>query len=145
MQKLLLPLFLIFTSGLSADPLIIQPGLPGTASKEINSNEAINIANTGFTKDDTVFMNHMIIHHEQALILSRLAPNRTNTKEILDLAGRIDVSQEDEEEDWILEALQLEEQHAKDASRLPPDDHNMPLEVALSFFYYGLTRIRMYD
>ena len=96
MQKLLLPLILIFTVSLSAEPLIIQPGLPGTASKEINSNEAINIANTGFTKDDTVFMNHMIVHHEQALTLSRLAPNRTNTQEILDLAGRIDVSQEDE-------------------------------------------------
>ena len=41
-------------------------------------------------------MNHMIVHHEQALTLSRLAPNRTNTQEILDLAGRIDVSQEDE-------------------------------------------------
>ena len=96
MQKLLLPLILIFTVSLSAEPLIIQPGFPGTASKEINSNEAINIANTGFTKDDTVFMNHMIVHHEQALTLSRLAPNRTNTQEILDLAGRIDVSQEDE-------------------------------------------------
>ena len=96
MQKLSLPLILIFTVSLSAEPLIIQPGLPGTASKEINSEEAIHIANTGFTKDDTVFMNHMIIHHEQALILSRLAPNRTNTQEILDLAGRIDVSQEDE-------------------------------------------------
>ena len=96
MQKLSFPLFLIFTVGLSADPLIIQPGLPGTTSKEINSEEAINIANTGFTKDDTVFMNHMIVHHEQALTLSRLAPNRTNTQEILDLAGRIDVSQEDE-------------------------------------------------
>ena len=96
MQKLSLPLFLIFTVSLSADPLIIQPGLPGTASKEINSEDAINIANTGFTKDDTVFMNHMIVHHEQALTLSRLAPNRTNTEEILDLAGRIDVSQEDE-------------------------------------------------
>ncbi len=96
MQKLSLPLFLIFTISLTADPLIIQPGLPGTASKEINSEEAINIANTGFTKDDTVFMNHMIVHHEQALTLSRLAPNRTNTQEILDLAGRIDVSQEDE-------------------------------------------------
>ena len=96
MQKLSLPIILIFTVSLSADPLIIQPGLPGTASKEINSNEAINIANTGFTKDDTVFMNHMIVHHEQALTLSRLAPNRTNTQEILDLAGRIDVSQEDE-------------------------------------------------
>ena len=96
MQKLSLPLFLVFTVSLSADPLIIQPGLPGTASKEINSEDAINIANTGFTKDDTVFMNHMIVHHEQALTLSRLAPNRTNTQEILDLAGRIDVSQEDE-------------------------------------------------
>ena len=96
MQKLSFPLFLIFTVSLSADPLIIQPGLPGTVSKEINSEEAINIANTGFTKDDTVFMNHMIVHHEQALTLSRLAPNRTNTQEILDLAGRIDVSQEDE-------------------------------------------------
>ena len=96
MQKLLLSLILIFTVSLSAEPLIIQPGLPGTVSKEINSEEAINIANTGFTKDDTVFMNHMILHHEQALTLSRLAPNRTNTQEILDLAGRIDVSQEDE-------------------------------------------------
>jgi len=96
MQKLSLSLFLIFAVSLSADPLIIQPGLPGTVSKEINSEEAINIANTGFTKDDTVFMNHMIVHHEQALTLSRLAPNRTNTQEILDLAGRIDVSQEDE-------------------------------------------------
>ena len=96
MHKLLLPLTLIFTVSLSAEPLIIQPGLPGTVSKEINSEEAINIANTGFTKDDTVFMNHMIVHHEQALTLSRLAPNRTNTQEILDLAGRIDVSQEDE-------------------------------------------------
>ena len=96
MQKLSLPLILIFTVSLSAEPLIIQPGLPGTVSKEINSEEAINIANTGFTKDDTVFMNHMIVHHEQALTLSRLAPNRTNTQEILDLAGRIDVSQEDE-------------------------------------------------
>ena len=96
MQKLSLPLILLFTVSLSADPLIIQPGLPGTVSKEINSEEAINIANTGFTKDDTVFMNHMIVHHEQALTLSRLAPNRTNTQEILDLAGRIDVSQEDE-------------------------------------------------
>ena len=96
MQKLSLPLILIFTVSVSAEPLIIQPGLPGTVSKEINSEEAINIANTGFTKDDTVFMNHMIVHHEQALTLSRLAPNRTNTQEILDLAGRIDVSQEDE-------------------------------------------------
>ena len=96
MQKLSLPLILIFTVSLSAEPLIIQPGLPGTVSKEINSEEAINIANTGFTKDDKVFMNHMIVHHEQALTLSRLAPNRTNTQEILDLAGRIDVSQEDE-------------------------------------------------
>jgi len=47
MQKLSLLLFLIFIVSLSADPLIIQPGLPGTASKEINSDEAINIRKSG--------------------------------------------------------------------------------------------------
>ena len=38
----------------------------------------------------------MIVHHEQALTMSRMASQRTNSKAILDLAGRIEGSQEDE-------------------------------------------------
>jgi uncharacterized protein (DUF305 family) len=35
----------------------------------------------------------MIPHHHQALVLSRLAPDRTTNSELLALAGRIDVEQ----------------------------------------------------
>jgi uncharacterized protein (DUF305 family) len=38
----------------------------------------------------------MIVHHEQALTMSKMASQRTNSKAILDLAGRIEGSQEDE-------------------------------------------------
>ena len=41
-------------------------------------------------------MQGMIVHHEQALTMSRMASQRTNSKAILDLAGRIEGSQEDE-------------------------------------------------
>jgi uncharacterized protein (DUF305 family) len=46
----------------------------------------------------------MIVHHEQAILMSNLADKRTNNKTILDLADRIDVSQEDEidfMENWL--------------------------------------------
>ena len=38
----------------------------------------------------------MIIHHQQAVLMSSLAGKRTNNETIVDLAKRIDVSQEDE-------------------------------------------------
>ena len=41
-------------------------------------------------------MQDMIIHHHQALLMSELATPSTNNQSILDLAGRIDVSQKDE-------------------------------------------------
>ena len=46
----------------------------------------------------------MIVHHEQAILMSSFASRRTNNKTILDLAKRIDVSQEDEinfMENWL--------------------------------------------
>ena len=50
------------------------------------------------------FLKGMIVHHEQAILMSNLADKRTNNKTILDLADRIDVSQEDEidfMENWL--------------------------------------------
>ena len=51
-------------------------------------------------------MQDMLLHHQQALVMSRLAAQRTNNEAILDLAGRIDVSQADEitfMQDWLRE------------------------------------------
>lgn len=42
---------------------------------------------------DADFVRMMIPHHHQALVLSRLAPDRTTNSELLALAGRIDVEQ----------------------------------------------------
>lgn len=42
---------------------------------------------------DADFVRMMIPHHHQALVLSRLAPDRTTSSDLLALAGRIDVEQ----------------------------------------------------
>ena len=75
---------------------ILQPGAPGNPTRELDAETAVNIANSSYTGADVEFMKDMIIHHHQALLMSRLAIPSTNNQAILDLAGRIDVSQEDE-------------------------------------------------
>ena len=88
--------FLIFISvNLYAAPIIL-PSAPGIESIEIDEQKATAIADTSYNSHDVHFLQMMIIHHDQALLMSRLAPSRTNSKNILDLAGRIDSSQEDE-------------------------------------------------
>ena len=89
---------------ISSSPVIVQPGQPGSASKIIDAQTAINIADTSYTLDDVLFLQQMIPHHEQAILLSTLAPDRTNSESILDLAKRIESSQHDEilfMKDWL--------------------------------------------
>ena len=83
---------------------IIQPGAPGENSKVLDPSVASNIAGAGYVDADVNFLKGMIIHHQQAMFMSRLAKKRTNNKTIIDLANRIDVSQDDEinfMESWL--------------------------------------------
>ena len=85
-------------------PLIVQPGAPGMPSKVLDADKATNISNTSYIKADVKFLQGMIVHHEQAIVMSNMADERTNNKTIIDLAKRIDVSQEDEinfMESWL--------------------------------------------
>ena len=85
---------------------IVQPGAPGESARELSAEEAIEIANTSFSPDDVTFMRDMIPHHNQAVQMSALVADRTNRQELLDVAGRIDVSQADEIEfmqQWLSE------------------------------------------
>lgn len=81
---------------LAASSPIIQPGAPGETPRELSAEQAIEIANTSYTPGDAQFMRDMIPHHQQALEMSQLAPNRTNSPEILEIAGRIEAAQSDE-------------------------------------------------
>ena len=75
-------LFAFFTSiEINAAP-IIQPSSPGLESREIDQDAAIEIADTSYIEQDVLFLQQMIVHHDQALTLSRLAPERTNSKNI---------------------------------------------------------------
>ena len=85
-----------FSAFAENDSPILQPGAPGQGTKSITAEMATDIANSSYTTADVYFMQGMIVHHEQALIMSKLAKQRTNSKAIIDLAGRIEGSQEDE-------------------------------------------------
>ena len=98
----LFPAFTLNSENFSAP--IIQPGAPGYPSKVLNESEATNIANTSYINADVKFLQGMIVHHEQAILMSEMADIRTNNKTIIDLAKRIDASQKDEinfMESWL--------------------------------------------
>ena len=75
---------------------IIQPGAPGESARELSAEEAIEIANSSYSPDDVRFMQDMIPHHNQATQMADLVADRTNRPELVDVAGRINVSQRDE-------------------------------------------------
>ena len=96
---------------------IIQPGAPGKSSKVLDASEATNIANTSYIKADVDFLQGMIVHHEQAIVMSEMADERTNNKSILDLASRIDASQKDEinfMESWLKDRDEFQDNKLED-------------------------------
>jgi uncharacterized protein (DUF305 family) len=83
---------------------IIQPGAPGESLRELSAEEAVDIAESGYSPADAQFMQDMIPHHHQAIEMAELVADRTNRPELIDVAGRIDVSQGDEIEfmqNWL--------------------------------------------
>lgn len=75
---------------------IVQPGAPGKAGKTLTAEEATKLAQASYTPADVAFMQHMIVHHEQAVQMAKLVKDRTNTADLLTIAGRIESSQADE-------------------------------------------------
>ena len=100
----------VFASTEKINAPIVQPGAPGQPSQALDADTAIAIADSSYSSADVHFMQGMILHHHQALLMSRLASDRTNNENVLDLAGRIDVSQDDEitlMQDWLKERSEM--------------------------------------
>ena len=51
---------------------------------------------SGYSEADVRFLQGMIAHHAQALVMTELVPARTENESLRRLAGRIEVSQKDE-------------------------------------------------
>ncbi len=99
------------------DVPIVHPGPPGEAPRTLSAEEAIEVANTGYSPADVQFLQDMIPHHFQAVQMAALVAGRTNRPELVDMAGRIDASQKDEiafMQEWL---------RARGEAVPEPDDH----------------------
>jgi uncharacterized protein (DUF305 family) len=79
-----------------AGPRIVQPGAPGQSGRTLSPEEVSSLKPSAHTAADTLFMQQMIAHHEQALQMTALVPGRSRSSDLALLAERIEVSQRDE-------------------------------------------------
>jgi uncharacterized protein (DUF305 family) len=72
-------------------PAIVQPGAPGQASSVVSSVPAFHDNN--YTDADVKFMQGMIHHHNQALLMAAMIPSHTETPELIAMGKKITISQ----------------------------------------------------
>jgi uncharacterized protein (DUF305 family) len=68
----------------------------GTTEHQKTDEPVITGEPAGFNADDVAFATNMIPHHQQAVDLSALAPERSTNPELLELATRISAAQQAE-------------------------------------------------
>ena len=74
---------------------VIQPGAPGEPSREVVATPTPE-GEDGHTRADIEFMQGMIHHHQQAVVMTEWVPDRTQSTSLRLMARRIEVSQGDE-------------------------------------------------
>ncbi len=95
---------LLACSAAPQTPPIFNPGAPGAPSRVISATEAVELGRSSFTADDVAFMQHMIVHHAQAVEMVELLQTRGAHPTVRRLGQRIAQSQEAEMalmRDWL--------------------------------------------
>ena len=85
-------------------PPIFQPGAPGQPSRVISASDSIGLSRTGVTADDVRFMQHMLVHHAQAVEMVELLREHGADPTVRRLGERIALGQAAEMEqmrDWL--------------------------------------------
>ena len=83
-------------------PAIVQPGAPGQASTVVSSVPRFH--DNTYTDADVKFMQGMIHHHSQALVMVKMIPTHTKTPELAAMGQKIQLSQSGEIEamkEWL--------------------------------------------
>ena len=112
----------------ASDVAIVQPGAPGEPSKKISAEQAAAAADMPHTADDVDFMQGMLHHHAQALVMTDLADTRASGRVAI-MAKRIDLAQKNEMDvmkNWLTsrdEEIPGAEEHATEHG---PDGELMP-------------------
>ena len=78
----------------SQTPVVVQPGAPGQPTRKLPSSTRPTLPPT--SPADVEFMQHMIMHHAQAVEMTALIDSHTENKALRSLGARISRSQADE-------------------------------------------------
>ncbi|WP_341720816.1 DUF305 domain-containing protein [Micromonospora sp. FIMYZ51] len=85
---------------------VLMPGRPGEPAKTAAANEMSALPRQPHNNADVRFVAMMIPHHEQALVMARLAADRAGSPQLKSIAERILAAQEPEIkflENWLAE------------------------------------------
>lgn len=77
-----------------------------------------NTSDSSFNRADVMFMNMMIIHHDQAIEMAELAPKRTDNENILELSRDISEAQRAENKQMAEWLKELGYQRPRDGHRM---------------------------
>jgi uncharacterized protein (DUF305 family) len=80
----------------AAAPNAVQPGAPGEPSRELSADEAADVKTPKHTAADVDFMQGMIQHHKQALVMTGYVAERSVGRDIPLLSKRLELSQKNE-------------------------------------------------
>src|SRR5918992_330997 len=80
----------------AAAPNAVQPGAPGEPSRELSADEAADVKTPKHTAADVDFMQGMIHHHKQALVMTGYVAERSVGRDIPLLSKRLELSQKNE-------------------------------------------------
>jgi len=86
----------LIATGSSQTPPIFHPGAPGAPSRTITPDQAVALSRTSFTADDVAFMQHMLVHHAQAVEMVALLEAQGADPTVRRLGQRIAMSQQAE-------------------------------------------------
>jgi uncharacterized protein (DUF305 family) len=103
---------------------VVQPGAPGNPTKSLPAGS--HASRMPVSPADVAFMQGMIMHHQQAVEMTALIPERTENKAVRDLGRRISVSQEDEIK-YMKQWLEARGQSSMMKMDMSGGHHNMPM------------------
>lgn len=110
-------------------PRVVQPGAPGEDNRTLSPRDMAQTLLPQHTEADVRFMQGMLVHHAQALVMTGMVAARTDNQRIHLLARRIELSQYDEialMRYWLEdrgESLHLEENQGDHADHGDPGGH----------------------
>lgn len=84
------------TSTATSQSRVVIPGAPGESAEVIEPGESFEITEDGYSELDIRFVEQMIPHHQQAIDMAHLAPDRADDERVLAFAERVAASQHPE-------------------------------------------------